>query len=117
MYREPAARPKNRLPKRDRGDEHAPEVIARIVRNSFGRFLRVCYEDALRSHPALEGKVTIRFEIGIDGAVWRAEDQGSDIPDPALVACVVRAAANLSFPRPGNYDETVTLPLYFRPPG
>lgn len=93
-----------------------PEVIARIVRYSFGQFLRLCYEDALQSQPAVEGRITIHFEVALDGSVWRARDEGSDMRDPGLVACVVRAAANLSFPRPGNHDETVTLSLYFRPP-
>lgn len=93
-----------------------PEVIARIVRHGFGPFLRVCYEDALRRHPALEGRITIHFEIALDGSVWRPKDHGSDMPDPELVACVVRSAANLFFPKPEHYDETVTLPLYFRPP-
>ena len=45
-----------------------PEVIQRIVRQNFGRF-RLCYENGLRNNPNLQGRVSVRFVIGRDGAV------------------------------------------------
>ena len=39
-----------------------PEVIQRIVRQSFGRF-RLCYEDVLKTNPKASGRVTIKFVI------------------------------------------------------
>jgi hypothetical protein len=92
------------------------DVIARIVKYGFGRYLGACYEDALRIRPALAGRITIGFEIARDGSVWRVRDEDSAIADAKLVACVVRAAEQLVFPRPEEGKATVTLPLFFRPP-
>src|SRR5262249_1515154 len=52
-----------------------PEVIQRIVRQSYGRF-RACYETALRRRPGLQGRVAIRFVIDRTGAVPQASDAG-----------------------------------------
>ncbi|MEO5729961.1 MAG: AgmX/PglI C-terminal domain-containing protein, partial [Byssovorax sp.] len=76
-----------------------PESIQRIIRQNFGRF-RLCYEKALSANPTLEGRVTARFVIGRDGAVSSVSDGGSDIANPAVVSCVVRAFYGLSFPQP-----------------
>jgi hypothetical protein len=91
-----------------------PEAIQRVVRQSFGRF-RLCYENALRTHPTLEGGVTVRFLIARSGAVSLAEDGGSSLPDPATVACVVRSFGALSFPAPEGGTVTVVYPLALSP--
>jgi hypothetical protein len=93
-----------------------PEVIQRIVRQNFGRF-RACYEDALRVHPAVQGRVAIRFVIDRSGAVPTASDGGSDVGDPALVACVARAFERLSFPQPDGAPVTVVYPIVLSPEG
>jgi hypothetical protein len=66
-----------------------PEVIQRIVRQNFGRF-RLCYENGLRNNPNLQGRVSVRFVIGRDGAVSNVGNGGSDLPDSGVVSCVVR---------------------------
>lgn len=91
-----------------------PEVIQRIVRQSFGRF-RLCYENGLRHNASLEGKVAVKFVIGRDGAVSAASDGGSDIGDGAMVDCVVRAFGNLSFPQPEGDVVKVVYPIIFKP--
>src|SRR4029079_5117588 len=73
-----------------------PEVIQRIVRQNFGRF-RLCYENGLRNHPNLQGRVSVRFVIGRDGAVSQVQNGGSDMPDGGVVSCTVRAFYGLSF--------------------
>ena len=94
----------------------AATAVAHIVRTTFGPFLRACYEDALRVHPALQGSITVDFEIDRDGRVRNAEERDSDIPDAPLVACVVKAVAQLWFPRPEEGSAFVTLPLHLHPP-
>ncbi len=89
-----------------------PEVIQRIVRQNFGRF-RLCYENGLRSNPSLEGKVVVKFVIDRSGAVASARDGGSDLPDPAVQACVIRGFRNLSFPQPEGGIVTVSYPIIF----
>src|SRR5690606_9630248 len=76
-----------------------PEVIQRIVRQNYGRF-RMCYEQGLSRNPNLEGRVAARFVIGRDGSVSNASIGGSDLPDSAVVSCVVSAFYGLSFPQP-----------------
>ncbi len=92
-----------------------PEVIQRIVRQSFGRF-RVCYENGLRLNPQLQGRVATQFIIGRDGSVTSAKDNGSDMPDQTVTQCVVRAFANLSYPQPEGGIVTVVAPIIFSPP-
>ncbi len=91
-----------------------PEIIQRVVRQNFGRF-RGCYESALRTNPNLEGRVTVAFVIGSDGAVGSASNAGSTLPDSAVVACVVRSFYGLSFPQPDGGVVRVTYPIAFTP--
>jgi hypothetical protein len=93
-----------------------PEVIQRIVRQNFGRF-RLCYENGLRNNPNLQGRVSVRFVIGRDGAVSNVSNGGSDLPDGGVVQCVVRAFFGLSFPQPEGGIVTVTYPIMFSPGG
>jgi outer membrane biosynthesis protein TonB len=89
-----------------------PQTIRRLVRQQFGRF-RGCYVDGARRNASLSGRVAVRFVIGRDGAVYRAEDAGSDLPDPAVIACVVSAFAELSFPAPDDGLVFVHYPIVF----
>ena len=91
-----------------------PEVVQRIVRQNFGR-LRLCYENGLRTNPSLRGRVAVKFVIDRSGSVSTASDGGSDLPDTGVVACVVRAFGNLSFPQPEGGIVTVVYPLVFTP--
>lgn len=91
-----------------------PEVIQRIVRQNFGRF-RLCYENGLRSNPALQGRVATKYVIDRDGSVKMTQDNGSDLPDQSVVQCVVKAFGNISYPQPEGGVVTVVFPLIFSP--
>lgn len=91
-----------------------PEVVQRVVRRSSGRF-RYCYENGLRNNPKLEGRVKVRFVIGKEGTPSNVENGGSDLPDPKVVDCVVRAFHGLSYPAPDGGIVTVVVPLVFSP--
>lgn len=91
-----------------------PDVIQRIVRQSFGRF-RGCYEEGLRGNPTLEGRITTRFVIGRDGSVATVQSGGTDLPDPRVVSCVLRTYSGLTFPPPKDGIVTVSYPLVFSP--
>lgn len=90
------------------------DVIQRIVRLSAGRF-RACYESALRTNPALEGRVEVRFVIGRDGQVAMAQDGESDLPNDAVKGCIVKSFYALSFPPPMDGTVTVTYPMALTP--
>jgi len=87
------------------------EVIQRIVRQNFGRF-RLCYEEGLRTDPALSGRVLVKFVIDRSGGVGLAQDGGSEMP-ANVVSCVVRGFGNLSFPPPDGGIVTVQYPISF----
>jgi hypothetical protein len=91
-----------------------PEVIQRTIRQNLGR-ARACYEVGLRSNPNLQGRVVVNFVIGADGGVGSATNGGSDLPDPGVVSCVVRAFAGLSFPAPEGGVVTVSYPIALTP--
>lgn len=91
-----------------------PEIVQRIVRQSVGRF-RLCYVDSLAKTPSLEGRVSVAFEIDAAGNVKNARDAGSDLPDAAAVACMVKVYATLSFPKPDGGTVQVKSPLIFAP--
>lgn len=91
-----------------------PEIIQRVVRQNFGRF-RLCYENGLRNNPNLQGRVSVRFIIGRDGAVSSVGNGGSDLPDSSVVSCVVRAFYGLSFPQPDDGIVTVVYPIMLSP--
>ncbi|MFO7179921.1 MAG: AgmX/PglI C-terminal domain-containing protein [Pseudomonadota bacterium] len=91
-----------------------PEVIQRIVRQNFGRF-RMCYEQGLGRNPNLQGRVSARFVIGRDGSVSNVSNGGSDLPDSAVVSCVLSAFYGLSFPQPEGGIVTVVYPIMLSP--
>ncbi|MFO0757018.1 MAG: VIT domain-containing protein [Byssovorax sp.] len=94
-----------------------PEVLQRITRQNFGRF-RLCYENGLRNNPNLMGRVQVRYVIGRDGSLVQVQNGGSDMPDSAVVACVVRGFYGLSFPMPEDRGlVTATQNLLFAPDG
>jgi hypothetical protein len=93
-----------------------PEVIQRIVRQNYGRF-RVCYENGLRTNPSLTGRVSVRFVIGRDGAVYQVGNAGSDMPNSAVVQCVASSFYGLSFLQPEGGIVTVVYPIMFTPGG
>jgi Ca-activated chloride channel family protein len=93
-----------------------PEVVQRIVRQNFGRF-RLCYENGLRTNPNLMGRIAAKFVIDRSGAVSSTQDNGSDLPDQVVVACVVRSFSNLSFPQPEGGVVNVVYPIIFSPDG
>ena len=92
-----------------------PELIQRLVRQNFGRF-RLCYEKGLAKNVNLGGRVTVKFTIDTTGGVSHVVDGGSDLPDKDVVACVVQAFSNLSFPQPeGGGTVAVAYPIIFAP--
>jgi biopolymer transport protein ExbD len=91
-----------------------PRVIQHIVRSNFEKF-RTCYEAGLGRNSALEGRVTLRFVIDRTGKVSNVADGGSDISDPEVTSCVLKAMYTVEFPAPSNGIVTVVYPIKFAP--
>ncbi len=99
------------------GGRLEPALIQKRVRESFASF-RACYEEGLRRRgaklPELEGKVTVKFVIGIDGKVTSATGSG-DLIDKEVERCVATEMQKLVFPKPRGGSVTVSYPLVFSP--
>lgn len=108
---------KNVKPVKAKAEKNGLEAaqIQRVVRSNFGRY-RLCYENGLRSNPNLAGKVAVRLAIAPSGAVASATDDGSTLPAPAVVACILKASGGLSFPA-AKSGSTVVYPIVFGPGG
>jgi hypothetical protein len=91
-----------------------PAAVQNVVRASFGR-LRQCYDDGLRRNCDLRGRVVTKFVIARDGSVATVADAGSDLPDAAVVDCVLREFGPLRFPAPDGGPVTVVYPIHFSP--
>lgn len=112
----PAARPTMRAGLVETHGRLESEVIQRVVRQNFGRFRR-CYDAGLAATPGLEGRVAVSFAIGASGSASSARAVESDLPDPQMVACVVRGFEGMAFPPPEAGEVSVTFPILFHPGG
>jgi hypothetical protein len=76
----------------------------------------MCYEQGLSRSPKLTGRLSARFVIGRDGSVSEVSNSGSDIPDAAVISCVLSAFSGLSFPQPElGGTVTVNFPILLDP--
>jgi hypothetical protein len=74
--------------------------------------LLACFEAGRKKVPKLRGHVNVKFAIGQDGKASGVQDQGSNLPDPKVVACVVKLVKTLRFPKPEG-GVTVVYPFIF----
>jgi hypothetical protein len=92
----------------------APEKIQSVVRAGFDE-VRKCYAQGLRASTNLMGRVAIKFVIDTDGSVTSAADEGSELPDPKVIQCVVDAFKTLRFPKPEHGTVVVVYPIRLNP--
>ncbi len=92
----------------------APEVIHRVVRQSFGP-MQACYDKGLHADPTLQGRVSIKLVIGKTGATKSANVANTDLADKSVASCVAGVFARLSFPPPERDEVTVVYPVAFSP--
>lgn len=94
--------------------ELRPDAIQRTIRRSSGGF-RGCYARGLQKNPSLHGTVYFSFVIGRSGGVGFAANSGSDLPDAAVIDCVIEQVTRLSFPAPEGGALTVSYGFHFMP--
>jgi len=90
------------------------EVIRGVLRVQQSS-IRHCYQETLRVHPAIEGRMVVHFVIGRDGRVRHATTAG-DIDHPQLRECVTQVVRGTPFPRPEGGIITVAFPFVFTLP-
>jgi hypothetical protein len=87
-----------------------PDPIQRTLRQHLDRF-QACYEGGRPSGG--DESVVVRFEVE-RGQVSGVRDAGSDMRDPAVVGCALRAVSGMSFPLlPEDGAISATIPIRF----
>jgi hypothetical protein len=87
-----------------------PDPIHRTLRQHLDRF-QACYEGGRPSGG--DESVVVRFQVE-GGQVTGVRDAGSEMRDPAVVGCALRAVSGMSFPLlPEDGTVTATIPIRF----
>jgi hypothetical protein len=90
--------------------------IARVMRR-LALPIRSCYQR--RVNPDLQGKITARWQITIQGRVGSVSTTQDTLRDSAVTACIMRVLRRrlyfLTLPRRGGGSCTVQWPFEFRP--
>ena len=86
------------------------EAIRAAIEEHVSAF-RYCYEAALEAHPALAGRVTVRFQIGLDGRVGEATAEGLEEAED-VAPCMARTMRRIVF-APRAMPRRVTYPFVF----
>ena len=89
----------------------SPQQINRVVR-AHQSVIRFCYESQLQQQPRLRGNVAVRFRIGMDGRVRRADVANSSLNNTRVHGCMVRAIRGWQFPMPDGGEVVVTYPFF-----
>ncbi len=80
--------------------------------------VRRCYEDELKLHPALEGLVTVDFEVGINGHLNFARTGKTTLDSKSVQDCINSRMMAWEFPKPkGGVNVKVSYPFMLRPVG
>ncbi len=92
-----------------------PDVIKDVVGEHRAEARR-CYEAAAAKRPRLNGKVVVRFRIGLDGKVSEAAVASSSLNELGVETCLVTSAKGWLFPKPKHCAVEVNFPFTFGPP-
>jgi len=81
----------------------APEALRGVIEAALPRF-EACYRPAFDYAPGLWGRLGVRFHITEHGKVDEAFEFETHFPDERVTLCALRAARELSFPKPTGGD-------------
>lgn len=89
----------------------SPEAIRRIVLRNLGQVSH-CHEQSMAQNPQVQGRITIRFVIGANGAVNSSEvaQDATTYQVPSGAACVANAVRRWQFP---SVDGGSTVTVYY----
>lgn len=95
-----------------------PSIVQATVTQHLDE-VRGCYEfHGLRGNANLQGRVTVKFEVGADGRVRGAQVSQSSLSEGGVEGCITQKLMNWRFPKPmGGKTVRVKYPFLFRPVG
>jgi TonB family protein len=89
-------------------------AIQRVVGQHRGQ-IRRCYEAELAHDASLEGRVDLRFVIGLTGSVQSVTITNSTLGNDRVEGCVLDAVRGWAFPPPDDGIMSVNYPFVFSP--
>lgn len=92
--------------------ELSPVEMGAAVEAARHRLL-ACFEAAQAYAPALWGRLGLRFHVDEKGRTDEVFEVESRFPDERVSLCVLRAARQITFPRPRGGDLRFVVPLRF----
>jgi outer membrane biosynthesis protein TonB len=93
------------------------ETVRRIINQNRGE-IRTCYEKALLSNPAVNGRIVYTWHISSQGPVVSADITRSTAGSPTLEKCVKEVIKLMHFPvAPNGMPTTVIYPFVFQAHG
>lgn len=87
-------------------------AIESVVRRR-GAAIRACYEKSLQVRDSLQGKLSVRWTIGLDGKVMNASATSDTLGDPATTQCVMSWVRRMQFEKPEGGLCVVQWPFVF----
>lgn len=88
----------------------APDAVAEVMKKNNWQVADCFTKNAFRGQT---GRMTVEFEIGMDGAVVGARKLDSNLNNPALENCVAGAVKRYKFPKPNGGTVVTTWPFVF----
>jgi TonB family protein len=79
--------------------------------------IRACYERELQVHANLQGKVTCRWTIGLNGDVTNATTVSSTLGNSAVENCLLRTVRRMRFAKPEGGVCVIQWPFVFNAGG
>ncbi len=73
--------------------------------------IQYCYEKELARNPEINGKVTIKWQIGLDGKVIDAWLDESTLKNGTVESCMMRAIRRWEFNKPNGGICEITFPF------
>jgi TonB family protein len=89
------------------------EQIERVVRRH-QRGIQYCYERELLNDPALEGRISVNWTIGLDGRVESASITENSMGNRNVESCLLQEVRRMRFDQPDGGMVVVTYPFNFR---
>lgn len=86
--------------------------ITRVV-SSRQRGITYCYEKELARNPELQGKVTMKWRIGLDGKVSKVLVASSTLKNKTVEGCMKRSIQRWRFPKPEGGMCQIQFPFVF----
>ncbi len=86
--------------------------ILRVV-NARQSGIQYCYEKELARNPELNGKVTLKWRIGLDGKVMKVWLDNSSLKNDTVTSCMVRSIERWTFTKPDGGICEIAFPFVF----